>query len=175
MRNGVVAAALALAAACSLLGCGYHLSGRGGALPAHIKTIGVPAFTNATTRPELGQRITEKVIEQLAARGKYHVTPSSDGVDAVLTGSVKSWTSRPIAFTSNSSETTRAAVTLRASVRFQDLVAGTVPFEDEDYLFTKEYDVVGDPDKYFDTELTAVDGVADDFARAVVSAITQGF
>ena len=108
-------------------------------------------------------------------RGKYRVTTSSEGVDAVLTGSVKSWTSRPIAFTSSSSETTRAAVTLRASVRFQDLVAGTVPFQDEDYLFTKEYDVVGDPDQYFDTELAAVDDVAEDFARAVVSAILEAF
>lgn len=175
MKTRIAAVALALVAVASLLGCGYHLTGRGGSLPSHVKTIGVPAFTNATTRPELGQRVTEKVIQQLAARGKYRVTTSSDGVDAVLTGSVKSWTSRPIAFTSSSSETTRAAVTLRASVRFEDLVAGTVPFQDEDYLFTKEYDVVGDPDQYFDTELAAVDDVADDFARAVVSAITQGF
>ena len=29
--------------------CGYSLAGRGSFLPAYIKTIGVPTFTNHTT------------------------------------------------------------------------------------------------------------------------------
>ena len=29
-------------------GCGYSLAGRGSFLPAYIKTIGVPQFTNRT-------------------------------------------------------------------------------------------------------------------------------
>ena len=45
----------------------------------------------------------------------------------------------------------------------------------DDYTFTAEYDVVGDPDEYFDKELGAVEEVAKDFARAVTSAILQGF
>ena len=172
-RAAALAASLLLVL--GLGGCGYHLAGRGSTLPAHIKTIGVPQFTNATTRPELGQRITERLINQLTARGKYRVVTTTQGVDAILSGSVVSWTSRPVQLSPETAESTRASVTLRASVRFEDVVSGVVRFEDDDYLFTKDYDVVGDPEQYFDTELAAVDAVAEDFARAVISATLQGF
>ncbi len=157
------------------LGCGYHLTGKGSSLPAHIKVIAVPSFTNSTTRPELGQRVTEAVTEQLVRRGKYRIVSSEEGADAVLSGVVQSWTSRPVQLGQQRSEATRAAVTLRATVRFEDRTTKRAIYENDSYTFTSEYDVVGDIDRYFDTELGAVDEVAQDFARAVVSAVMQGF
>ena len=62
----LIAAAVLIATS---LGCGYHLTSKGSNLPSHIKTIGVPEFQNATTRPELGGRITENLREALIARG----------------------------------------------------------------------------------------------------------
>ena len=170
-----VALSLGLALAVLCAGCGYHLSGKGSNLPAHVKVIGVPAFTNSTSRPELGQRVTEKVTQELVRRGKYRITQESNGADAVLTGVVESWTARPVQLGSERSEATRVSVTLRASVRFEDRSTGRVIYENDQYAFTKEYDVIGDPDRYFDTELGAVDEVATDFARAVVSAMLTGF
>lgn len=158
-----------------LLGCGYHLSGKGSNLPPSIKTIGVPAFTNSTSRPELGQRVTEKITQELVRRGKYRVTQDTAGVDAVLSGVVESWNSRPVQLGTERSEATRVAVTLRASVRFEERATGRLIYSNDSYAFTKEYDVVGDAESYFDTELGAVDEVATDFARAVISAILSGF
>ena len=160
-----------LGLALMLLGCGYHLNTKGSNLPSHIKRIGVPAFANQTTRPELGQRCTEQVREQFVARGKYSVTPDVAGVDAVLTATVLSWSSRPVQVSSERSTAQRVAVTLRASVKFEDLVENRVRWESLDYTFTAEYDVIGDPDEYFDRELGAVEEVAEDFARAVTSEI----
>jgi hypothetical protein len=97
------------------------------------------------------------------------------GVDALLTASVLSWTSRPVQLTEEDSDAQRVNVTLRASVVFEDLVEHRVLWEQQSYTFTAEYDVIGDPEEYFDTELGAVEEVAEDFARAVVSAILQGF
>lgn len=175
-RPSRIASGLAAIAACVLsLGCGYHLSGKGSNLPAHVKTIGVPAFTNATSRPELAQRVTEKLTQELARRGKYRITQDSAGVDAVLSGVVESWTSRPVLLGAERSEAQRVAVTLRASVRFEDKISGRLIYENGAYAFTNEYDVIGDPEAYFDTELGAVDAVAEDFARAVISAILTGF
>ena len=167
----VLLVVLALAAA----SCGYHLSGRGSSLPPHVKTIAVPTFGNSTTRPELGQRVTEKLVQQIVARGKYKVVSDAQGADAVLSGTVNGWTSRPVSTTANQSEAKRVSVTLRAQVKFEDLVDHRVTWEQDDYNFTAEYDVVGDAETYFDTELGAVEKVAEDFSRAVVSAVFQGF
>ena len=170
-----LASSVAIGLALVLLGCGYHLNTKGSNLPEHVKRIGVPAFANQTTRPELGQRCTEQVREQLVGRGKYQVTSDSSGVDAVLTATVLSWSSRPVQLSSERSTAQRVAVTLRASVKFEDLVENRVTWESKDYTFTAEYDVIGNPEEYFDRELGAVDEVAKDFARAVTSAILQGF
>ena len=169
------AAILAAAAAALSLGCGYHLSGKGGSLPPHLKKIAVPQFENTTSRPELGQRVTEQVVQELVSHRKYDVGPDERGADAVLKGTILSWTHRPVLLTREQSEAQRVAVTLRASVAFEDRVTGKVLWRQEGYTFTQEYEVIGDPDEYFDTELTAVEDVAQDFARAVVSAILQGF
>ena len=169
------ALALAAALALSALGCGYHLTSKGSNLPAHVKTIGVPPFRNQTSRPELGERITENLISALVARGKYVVTTEARGADAVLSGTVINWTSKPVGLSSESDEPERVTVTLEASVTFDDRVLRRVTWQEERYRFTSDYDVIGDPDEYFDTELGAVEEVAEDFARAVVSAILQGF
>lgn len=42
-------------------GCGYSLAGRGSFLPSHIKSIGIPTFTNRTTVFNLETLLTEKV------------------------------------------------------------------------------------------------------------------
>jgi hypothetical protein len=170
---------LALPLACALaafgLSCGYNLTSKGSNLPAHVKMIGVPPFRNQTTRPELAERITENVISELVARGKYKVTTDTRGVDAVLSGVVLSWTSKPVALSEETDEPERVTVTLEASVTFDDRVLRRVTWQEDKYRFTSDYDVIGDPDDYFDTELGAIEEVAEDFAQAVVSAILQGF
>ena len=174
-RALILALPLAAALAAFSLSCGYHLTSKGSNLPAHVKTIGVPPFRNQTTRPELGERITENVIAELVARGKYKVTTDTRGVDAVLSGSVVKWTSKPIALSEERDEPEMVTVTLEASVTFDDRVLKRVTWKEESYRFTSDYDVIGDAEEYFDTELGAIEEVAEDFARAVVSAILQGF
>ena len=69
-------------------GCGYSLAGRGSFLPAYIKTIGVPTFTNRTTVFNLETMLTQKVRAEFIGRGKYQILPEATGVDALLTGEV---------------------------------------------------------------------------------------
>jgi hypothetical protein len=175
LRLGLVAAGAVAVLGALGTSCGYHVVGKGSSLPSHVKTIGVALFDNDTTRPELGQRITENVIEELVGRGKYQVSSETRGVDAVLTGRVLSWTSRAIQLAESDSTAQKVSVTLRASVSFEDRVKRRVTWQADGYTFTSEYEVFGDPDDYFDTELGAVEEVAKDFARAVVSAVLQGF
>ncbi|MEM7248217.1 MAG: LPS assembly lipoprotein LptE [Acidobacteriota bacterium] len=159
----------------SSLGCGYSLTSKGSNLPAHVKVIAIPEFANQTSRPELGQRVTEKLREQLVARGKYQVTSDTRNADAILRGSVRGWDAKPVQLSDDRSDAERVTVTLDASVTFEDRVVNRVTWQQDGYKFTGEYDTVGDPTQYFDTELGAVEEVAEDFARAVLSAILQGF
>jgi len=71
-------------------GCGYTLAGRGSSLPASIKTIGIPMFTNRTTVFNLETTLTQKVRAEFAGRGKFTMVPSADNVDGLLTGEVTS-------------------------------------------------------------------------------------
>src|SRR6185295_10630143 len=105
-------------------------------LPAHIQTIAVPQFRNNTARAELGQRITEAIIKELAARGRYKVTGDAKGADAVVSGTVLSWTSSPVRLSQENSNAQRVSVTLKASVSFEDVVQHRVTWKQDAYSFT---------------------------------------
>src|SRR6185436_35087 len=62
-----------LCGAVSGSGCGYALAGRGSTLPASIKTIGIPQFTNRTTVFNLETTLTMKVRSEFIGRGKWEV------------------------------------------------------------------------------------------------------
>src|SRR3954464_16014115 len=79
-------------------GCGYSLAGRGSFLPAYIKRIGVPQFTNNTAVFDLDRRVTERVRSEFIGRGKYTIVPDTTGVDGLLTGVISSYTLTPVAF-----------------------------------------------------------------------------
>ena len=80
MRRRFAALVLAPLVLLPLAGCGYSLAGRGSALPAHIKTIGVPLFTNATTVFDVEQTLTQRVRLEFIGRGRYKVVPDDAGI-----------------------------------------------------------------------------------------------
>ena len=76
----------ALLLAASFTGCGYHVAGRAGNLPADWTTIAVPAFKNDTTRYRIEQRFTTAVVRQFVQRTKYRIVQDPANADAVLHG-----------------------------------------------------------------------------------------
>ena len=59
-------------------GCGYALAGRGSFLPAYIRTIGIPTFSNRTNVFNLETMLTQKVRSEFIGRGKYHDPAGGD-------------------------------------------------------------------------------------------------
>ena len=57
-------------------GCGYSLAGRGSFLPAYIKRIGVPQFTNNTSVFDLDRQVTEN-SSVAASTPSCRTTPAS--------------------------------------------------------------------------------------------------
>jgi lipopolysaccharide assembly LptE-like protein len=174
-----VRAAAALAVVCSLPGCGYSLAGRGSFLPASIKIVGVPMFVNNTSVYDVEKRITEKVISEFIGRGKYKVEPSTTGVDAVLLGEISSITLAPTAFTEERLAS-RYVLTVTARIEFKDVKADKVLWSNPSLQFREEYDVTNsvsatDATAFFGQNVNALDRLATEFARSVVSAILEAF
>ncbi len=170
---------LAIMSAMAASGCGYALSGRGSYLPAHIKIIGVPLFVNNTPVFDIEQKVTAKVQAELTGRGRYEVRPDRQGVDAVLIGEILAVSVAPAAFNSNQ-QATRYAVTLVAKVEFRDLKNNKEIWANPQLVFTEQYDVTTtqtatDPNAFLGSNVNAMDRLASEFARTVISAILESF
>jgi outer membrane lipopolysaccharide assembly protein LptE/RlpB len=172
-------AVLALAVAPLVSGCGYSLAGRGSFLPANIRTIGVPLFTNATPVFNVEQTITEKVRSELIGRGKYKVLPDTVGVDAILRGQISSIVLAPASFT-GTQQAARYILTLTANIEFVDAATGKVIWSDPAMAFREEYDATNttalvDVSTFFGQEASALERVSAEFAKAVISSILEAF
>jgi hypothetical protein len=170
---------VAIMSAMAASGCGYALSGRGSYLPAHIRIIGVPLFVNNTPVFDIEQKITARVQAELTGRGRYEVRPDRQGVDAVLIGEILAVSVAPAAFNSNQ-HATRYAVTLVAKVEFRDLKNNKEIWANPQLVFTEQYDVTTtqtatDPNAFLGSNVNAMDRLASEFARTVISAILEAF
>ena len=177
LARTVLAVVLVLSGACSS-NCGYALAGRGSFLPAYINVIGIPQFTNATPY-EVDQVFTERVRSEYIGRGKYRVLPQSTGVDAVLTGEITGLSIAPASFTEQQ-QASRYVVTVIARLQFRDLKTNNVLWENPSLVFREEYEAAQgtsalDPNAFFGQEANALERVATEFARTVISSILEAF
>ena len=161
-------------ASCAWLGCGYHLTGHGTTLPASVTSVGIPIFQNRTNRPELEQRVTEHVIDEFTTRGRVRILPGEEGADAVLRGTLYTYTTTPVVINPQG-RATRYEILITAQVVLSEVSTDRVLWEDDHFLFKRQYDVPEVSLAFVDQEIVAIDDVASDFARGVVSSILEGF
>jgi len=173
-----LAASLVLLAATVSSGCGYSLAGRGSFLPSYIRTIGVPMFINNTPVFDVERTITDRVRSELIGRGRYKVETERVGVDAVLTGEILNIALAASAF-NQQQQATRYAITIVARIEFRDVKTDKVLWQNPAMAFTEQYDVttVVAPDAaaFLGQNTNAVERLASEFARTIVSAILEAF
>jgi hypothetical protein len=176
-RSFVWCALVALAMAAHS-GCGYSLAGRGSFLPTYIKRIGVPQFTNNSAIFDLDRQVTERVRSEFIGRGKWTIVPETSGVDGVLTGVISSVALTPVAFNS-SQQATRYALILSASVEFKDLHQNKVIWSNPSMQYREEYELnpqsAVDTTSFLGNDVNARERMANEFARALVSALLEAF
>ena len=163
----------------SVPGCGYSLAGRGSFLPAYIRTIGIPTFTNRTTVFNLETTLTQKVRGEFIGRGKYQILPQADGVDALLIGEVSAVSITPASFNTQQLAS-RYAITMTARIELRDTRANMVLWENPNLVFRQEYEATSgksaiDPAAFFGQDANALDRLSTDFARTIVSTILEAF
>jgi hypothetical protein len=155
------------------------LAGRGSFLPAYIKTIGVPTFTNRTSVFNLETMLTQKVRSEFIGRGKYQILPQGTGVDALLTGEVTNVNVAPASFNPQQLAS-RYAITMTARIELRNMRDNMVLWENSNVMFRQEYDATSgrtaaDPASFFQQDTTALERMATEFARTIVSAILEAF
>jgi outer membrane lipopolysaccharide assembly protein LptE/RlpB len=164
--GGAAAALLALA----LGGCGYTVRGN---LPAHIKTVAVPMFTNRTPRPGIETVITRAIVEAFSTDGRLRVVAPGDA-DAVLEGEVVDRQLVSIAFDPKANvQQYRLLITL--NVRFRDARENTLLFEQRSLQEQSDFRVLGTVSDTIAEEEGALRAATVDIARAVVILAIQRF
>ena len=160
--------------------CGYSLAGRGSFLPAYVKTIGIPTFTNRTTVFNLETLVTNKVRSEFIGRGKYQILPESTGVDLLLNGEVTAVTLVPATIDRTTNLATRYSITMEARIELRELRENKVLWENPSVMFRQEYDATSgarntDAVAFFQQDAGALERMSSEFARTIVSAILEAF
>lgn len=180
MRRLAVLAVIAVGSVHALAGCGYALAGKGNTLPTTIHRIGIPTFQNLSTTPELDRLFTEAVRAEFQSRGKFTIVTETTGVDAVLSGSIKSVTPVVTAFTADTRQALRYAVSVVASAEFKEVKADKPLWSNSSLRVSDEYDApnnvpVGDLASLFAQDQNALERLAKTFAQKLVATILENF
>lgn len=162
-------------------GCGYALAGRGSFLPEYIRVVGVPAFANTskTSTFELDRVLTDAVRREFGSRGRYTVQPDTSNVDAVLTGTITDVRFDTAAVTAGS-QASRVALVVYASFEFRDVRDDKLLWSTPSLRYREEYDIStstagGDVAAFFGQNENAMQRLAQNFSRTVVTSILEAF
>lgn len=155
-------------------GCGYHVAGRGDALPKSVHTIAIPALENVTTSYRIEQRLTSATVHEFLAATPYKIS-SADSADAVLRGKVLSLEAVPLLFDTKTGRATTMLVTVRCEVTLTQTDTRKVLFHTDKFVFRNEYEISTDIKSFFAEQDPALDRLAHDFAQRLVASVTENF
>jgi len=167
-RWPLLAAAALLAAGTA--GCAYTTSTA--MLAAHLKTVSIPAFENATSEYEIERTITDAVIERFVTDNHLRVVDERSA-DLVIRGRVVSYKNAVFGF-NNAANAQEYRVTIAVAVVARDQVKNRELWRLDDLVRSANYYVVDVPGAEASNELggraAAIRKIADEvLARTVES------
>lgn len=157
------------------LSCGYRVAGRGDRLPPDVKTIAVPIFSNATPKFRIEQRVSAAITREFIERTNYRITPNPDAADAVLKGEIKDVRAGVVAFDLSTGRATTLQVQVIAKIDLVDRHTQKVLFTNSNYTFREQYQINQNPSALFEEQDPALDRLARDLARTLVTDILENF
>src|SRR5256714_12863947 len=114
-------------------------------LPAHIKTVAVPAFQNTALRFKIEHRFTEAVMNELIHRGHgLRVQSEREGADAVIDGVVKNFSFGGVLL-DDKGRARIFEVSITAAVAGGDQHANRVLYGNQNFVFRGEFEFANDP------------------------------
>lgn len=173
MARSVRFGLLALAIAAS--GCGYHQVGAASHIPGNVRTLDVPMFQSKVQGFNTETAYTEAVVRELNTRTRYRVL-SKDGAaaDATLRGTILTQTVTPLTYDPTSGQTSSYLVSVTANVVLTT-EDGTVLYRNDAFAWHEQYQSTQDLSGFVQEDSAAVRRMAQNFAEALVSDMTESF
>jgi hypothetical protein len=165
---------LALAGASSAA-CGYRAGGRADLLPAHVRTIAIPAFGNITTRYRLTERLPSAITREFLTRTRYRIVPDPNDADAILSGSVVNFMSAPTIFDQATGRAAGVQISVFLNLTLTERESGNVLYQRNNFEARQRYEVSIEQVEYFDESDVALDRLTREVARLVVSTVLEAF
>ncbi len=144
-------------------------------MPKEIRSIGIPPFSNPTTRYRLTERLPIAITREFLARTKYQILPDANGADAVLQGSIGMIMAFPTVFDPTSGRAAGVQVQTILAVTLTQAVSNKVLYTNPALDFRQRYEISTDPQAYFDESTSAFERLSRDVATSVVTAILENF
>ncbi len=166
-RIALGAVAVCLAAA----GCGYHFSERSDAIPAELRTVVIPLWSNVTAEPGLEAIFTNAMVKQFATRGWLDPVKAGEA-DTILEGKIETVDVQPVSFSSAAIEL-EDRVSVVASVTLKRKKDQSVLWSSSRLTGSEVYDSTPDFNVNLRNREQALRKVATDMAAVVHEQIFQ--
>jgi outer membrane lipopolysaccharide assembly protein LptE/RlpB len=154
-------------------GCGYQLRGRETNLPPDIHSVAIPIFGNRTDQTGIETEVTRALVEKFISTKRLSVSPR-DSADSFLTGTVRSFTTYPVAVISSTQSTTEYRATVLLEYNFQGRKDGKVLFREEISEW-RNYPVVSDLNATEQNKKDAIRSISILLAERIHEQILGGF
>jgi len=174
-RAAVAPLAAIIALAFSSGGCGYHVAGKADLLPKSVQSIAVPAFGNNTIRYHLADQIGMQITRELISRTRYDVVSDVNRADAILEGTLLNAMGYPTVFDQATGRASGVMIIAIIQVTLRERETGKVLFTRPAMEFRERYEISTDPKAYFEENSVAMNRLARDVARSIVSAVLENF
>lgn len=156
--------------------CGYHLVGTTSFLPDDIENLYVESFENRTRWVDMDQRLMEALTLEWVRRGRLRLVDSADEADVVLSGAIQNLGVIPVSY-DQQGRANEYQMNLQAEVQLKD-VRGDEPeilWEDKAFSRRTSYEVDPSAVNFFDRQNLAMTELSEEFSRALVTAVLEGF
>ncbi len=157
-----------------LSGCGYQVGGTGDALPKTIHTIAIPPVKNVSITYKLTDLLNTYISREFISRTRYRIVPDPNEADAILTAAVVNYVTYPTIYDANSGRATGTQVIVTVTFTLRDK-SGAVIMNRPNFEVRERYEISIDPKQYFDESEPALQRLAGDVSRTIVSAILNKF
>lgn len=121
-------------------GCGYSFANS--RLSDEYRTVAVPAFKNESFEPEIHIRVTNLLIRELQADGRFRVVDDPASADIVLRGAITGFDANAISF-STKDNIGQFKIALIASVSLEDSRTGETIWHRDKLRGTDFYQTLG--------------------------------
>jgi outer membrane lipopolysaccharide assembly protein LptE/RlpB len=155
----------------TITACGYRFSG-GGALPGEVHLVALGVFDNSSGETGVESIVSNDIVYECARNGHRFVRPNEDA-DAVVSGGIRSVTTRPISRSSvNTVQERRVTVTVFVTMTGSK---GDILWQAPELSEKEEYEVADEKSVTEQNKRAAISKLSKRLAEKVYQRMTDDF